>query len=635
MKLVSFDIFDTVLIRKCGKPENVFYLLAHKLFPKDMSSREDFLLWRRSAEEEARTCTETNHSCELTLEAIYASPRLADYAPYTVEELMKAEQAVEAEQLTANPAIRELIEKKRAAGYTVCFISDMYFSSSFLSDVLRREGCLEEGERVFVSCEYGARKSNGALYDVARTELHPRQWEHYGDNRHSDVKMARRKGIKAVQINTAFTDVEQLILHHSNEIRQRYELSILTGLQRTARLTLKRRDDFAEMAADFVAPAYIPYVLWVLRQAQSKGLKRLYFLSRDGHILMKMAESLKADFPEIEFRYLFVSRKSLLLPYLAEATKERYIAAQHRRTVFRRNVSDLLKAMDVDREELHRECSIDFDYDFISTKALEQDYLTKLFGEGSRFPAYLHQKAKTHRALLNDYFRQEALFDGTPAGMVDVGWLGTSRLMINDILQSEGTGPVEFFYYGVTRDVYPLHHGTYCSYYRPEQSSTELTALVEHYFSASPYPTTVGYIRQPNQEINPLFPNGASVADTPITTANRAISQQMIQEMHLTQLDFSGVLWQWSYISLRAISELKINAALRALSATSDFDNSKFVCRLSVSELFRLVCLGDHITAFDAASLKFTCGARLFPLLKRMNSFSGRLRSFLFRRFIR
>ena len=35
MKLASFDIFDTTLIRKCGKPENIFYLLAHKLYPND------------------------------------------------------------------------------------------------------------------------------------------------------------------------------------------------------------------------------------------------------------------------------------------------------------------------------------------------------------------------------------------------------------------------------------------------------------------------------------------------------------------------------------------------------------------------------------------------------------------------
>jgi len=28
MKLASFDIFDTTLVRKCGSPDNIFYLLS-------------------------------------------------------------------------------------------------------------------------------------------------------------------------------------------------------------------------------------------------------------------------------------------------------------------------------------------------------------------------------------------------------------------------------------------------------------------------------------------------------------------------------------------------------------------------------------------------------------------------------
>ena len=49
MKLASFDIFDTTLIRKCGNPENIFYLLAHKLYPTDDAKGADFLQWRKNS----------------------------------------------------------------------------------------------------------------------------------------------------------------------------------------------------------------------------------------------------------------------------------------------------------------------------------------------------------------------------------------------------------------------------------------------------------------------------------------------------------------------------------------------------------------------------------------------------------
>lgn len=35
MKLATFDIFDTTLLRKCGSPEVVQPIVAHRLFPTD------------------------------------------------------------------------------------------------------------------------------------------------------------------------------------------------------------------------------------------------------------------------------------------------------------------------------------------------------------------------------------------------------------------------------------------------------------------------------------------------------------------------------------------------------------------------------------------------------------------------
>ncbi|MBR5824614.1 MAG: hypothetical protein IKY67_10795 [Paludibacteraceae bacterium] len=47
MKLASFDIFDTALIRRCGKPENIFYLMAERLYPGDEGKQREFVEWRK------------------------------------------------------------------------------------------------------------------------------------------------------------------------------------------------------------------------------------------------------------------------------------------------------------------------------------------------------------------------------------------------------------------------------------------------------------------------------------------------------------------------------------------------------------------------------------------------------------
>ena len=270
MRLASFDIFDTTLIRKCGNPGNIFYILAHKLYPNDSAKREDFLLWRKGAESEARR---RNPGKDVTIEEIYSSDEQKGFNEYTTAQLIEAEKNVEAVNLIANPAIKDTICKKREEGYIICFISDMYLPSDFLKTVLEREGCIKSDETVYVSCEWNARKSNGVLYQRLKEELKPQQWEHFGDHAVSDVKMAKQNGIKATKVNTDFSVAEKsTMLPRSN--RHHYENSILAGVSRAARIHFGN-DAYTTIAADFVAPVYIPYVHFVLKTAKKRGLKTL------------------------------------------------------------------------------------------------------------------------------------------------------------------------------------------------------------------------------------------------------------------------------------------------------------------------------------------------------------------------
>ncbi len=619
MKLASFDIFDTTLIRKCGLPENIFYLLAHRLYPEDRALREEFLLWRQIAEEKARCL---NSGKEVSLNDIYSG-----------KEGMEVELQIEAENLIANPEIKNVIEQKRCEGYSICFISDMYLSSAFLVDMLKREGCLLEDEQVFVSCEENARKSSGKLFEVVRDRLQPAEWIHYGDNTVSDVKIPRRIGINAIQVRTFFTETERLILNQCKEHQAGYEMSILAGLSRAARL-LHGKDAYAEIAADFIAPSYIPYVSFLLKDAQSRGVTRLYFLSRDSHILMKLAETQKVNYPNMEFRYLFVSRKSLLLPFLKNADVVSYLSVQDHHTVLRNEVDVLLKQLSTNRSELKSKFGIAFSYTKIYGKKEEQDFLDKIFGIKSAFLPELKKRVEEQRDLLLNYFRQEGLLEEGRFAMVDVGWLGTSRLMINDILQSVNASPAEFYYYGVRRDVYSSGYGRYTSYYRANQLSTELTALVENYFSASPYPSTIGYIID-GAEVKPLFEEGKDFHDTVICRTNREISQWIWKEMSQMKLPFEMAFWDWSKVSLNAISNLSVRIDLTAFGESDDFDKASFMRKLSFVELFRMLILGEHVTAFDKASLQWTCGRRLYPLLWSLHDFSGKVRRRLYLKFVK
>ena len=615
MDLASFDIFDTTLIRKCGRPENIFYLLANRLFPNDRALREEFLLWRRNAELSAR---KRFPNTDVTLEQIYNAPELSSFSAYTPEQMRQEELNTEAENLTANPAIKAVIENKRQAGYMICFISDMYIDSTTLANILKREGCLRDEEKVFVSCEYNARKSDGRLFDKVRNEMSPQKWIHYGDHKISDVKIPRKKGIKSKWVNFDFTETEKLTLLQTHNFSKDYELSILVGLQRAARIC-NGNSAYAEIAADFIAPIYIPYVLFVLNEAQKRKLKRLYFLSRDSYILMKMAETVTDYFPDIELKYLFVSRKSLLMPYLTEVTSEQFLAVQDHQTIVNKNIDSLLKTLDTNREELLNEFGIQFDYDKISSKKQESDFLSKIFGKESPYLPILRQRCTARFDMLHAYFQQEGLFDGTPSGMVDVGWLGTSRLMINYILKHSSARSVEFFYLGLRRDVLPSKYGIYSSLYRPDQFDTNLTFVIEDYFSASPYPTTVGY-KSVQAEILPQFPPNEQFRESEIVTSNILTNQLIFKWILELNISIESLFDLWAANTINILINLPVYVNLSA------FKQSGLIRKLSLTNLISIICFGGHVTNFDRASLKFTLKNHCDKMLWNVHLFTARIR---------
>lgn len=615
--LVSFDIFDTTLIRKCGEAENVFWLLAQRLFPHDQARQDDFFTWRRHAGEKA-----TGPS----LNDIYGNVESL-FSSCSAKDWQQAELNVESEQLVANPRIRGIIHKHRAAGDTICFISDMYLPSSFLSNLLRREGCLEGDEKVYVSCESGARKDTGELYEKIRQERQPDRWMHYGDNWRSDVRMAKRHGVHAVHIHTGFTALERSLCRGEAYCRYPQALRSLVGLSRYGRIVSGHRPE-AILASDFLAAAYMPFVAWILEKAREQGLKRLFFLSRDGWILRNIALNLD---PTMECLDLFISRKALILPWLTlDFRKERLLLLEDHHTLVGRRVADILGHLKLTEKDL-AEYGIRFGYPRITTQKQQEDFLEKIFQ--SAFTDTLKTRAKGAYRRLVGYLKQSHLMDGNPSAMVDIGWIGTSRRMLNDILLHEGAREVPTFYYSARRDVLSCQYGRYETFFPEGTLSTELTLVIENYLSAAPYPSTLDY-KWENGQWQPDW-TGQGMGDlwNPVVRANGEVTARMGASWSACLFP-ADALKCWARNALEELLSLQTPVDLTPLTNIGDFDGMDFVRKLTLGECARKILFGARITAWDKASLTLTCGFPLKNLLWPLCEWTGKIRSHLYRRFL-
>lgn len=620
MLLASFDIFDTTLVRLCGEPWVVFSLTALRLWPEDAMRREEYVNLRRQAEREAGV-----NAC---LEEIYKAGGMDNFPEYSAAELMEAEMSVEAEMLTVNPAIKKRIEELRVQGWTIKFLSDMYLPSAFLANVLRREGCLTHGEEVIVSCEWGARKDNGSLYRKVRERYRPVEWTHFGDNRRSDFRMARKSGVKATLVQTPFTSIERRIAREEGLMRDGWRSTFLAGMMRAHRL---RRENEAKAAigADFVAPLYVAFVIWLLRNARSAGLERLHFLSRDGYIMMRIAEALAFD--GIELNYLFVSRKALMRAYLQTDGAERFVEVTDRQTLKMQWVDRLLANLQIDRKKLNDDYGITFDFDKILTPAQQEKFLDAIFAH-PKFTKEWLDYCEADARLTQRYLSQEGLTDGTRQAMVDIGWLGTTRLMVNSILERN----IPTYYLGVRGDVYGRQCGDYASFFPNGQLDTAATALIENYFSASPWPSTVGYTEAADHTVGPRFADGQEFEMNHIVEANidacRAIALEL--KPYIEYFD-DDLLYRWAKLTIDCLAATDGSTDLTPLTENADFDGIAMARRLTVAELLSLSLTGARPTAFNRGSLALTVPKRFIPSFWKLHLRSARLRENLYRAIIK
>ena len=66
---------------------------------------------------------------------------------------------------------------------------------------------------------------------------------------------------------------------------------------------------------DIVGPVMLEYTRWIISESQKKGIKKLYFLARDGYLLSKIAKMIvEKQGLDIDCRYLYCSRASLRMP---------------------------------------------------------------------------------------------------------------------------------------------------------------------------------------------------------------------------------------------------------------------------------------------------------------------------------
>ncbi|MBW4619773.1 MAG: hypothetical protein KME17_10510 [Cyanosarcina radialis HA8281-LM2] len=510
----SFDIFDTLLVRIWARPTDLFWELGDRLQQALLIevSPETWQKIRIEAESAARPKTLNG---EVTLDQIYAElQQIFGWSSAEVEKAIALEIALERFSLRPIPETQRRIRESRQQQQAIAYLSDMYLPTEIIKSFLQEGQIWADGDLIHVSAEVGVGKGSGKLFEhhLLQSGLKHSQLHHTGDNLHADVNVPQKMGIQVSHFLQAHLNRYESSIADNENLPLRFR-SLLAGASRLTRLqcpeTDPRKQTIWNTAANVIAPLLFGFVHWVLTQAKEQGIQRLYFMARDGQILLKVAQEICRQWNyDIECRYLYGSRQSFHFPSIQQLGETEFNWLFDNPAFL--SVRIVCQRIHLEPEEIADTlASYGFSVESWDKNLTESEAmaLKQVFQEPAVTESIL-ARAATYREQAIGYFKQEGMGDGTPFATVDIGWSGKSQRSLSQLLAAGDIYPtagLKGFFFGLLSTTQAFPSDRLMPYFLAANELTERRFLCDpqilELFMAGDHGSTVRYERQGDRYI--------------------------------------------------------------------------------------------------------------------------------------
>lgn len=452
-KVVSFDIFDTLVHRLLYRTDEVYALIPiffPDLFKQLNCSVDDFISARRNA----RTlCIKSGHRGEeVPLLARYEATVQQLSAPANLKfDLVDAEQNLDKRLIQERTIGTRLLGIARESGKRIILVSDTFYTKSYIAELLQSVG-IGDYAALYVSSDLNLTKHSGNLFTAVLEKENVRNFEivHVGDNTESDGTKARQHGITSFLLASRKEYSIAAKVSYDNNYGNLLFNTIGKGLAE-ARLhyptplvgSTHTGGSPARLGYSLFGPLLAGFALWILRRAEAKQVKQLLFLARDGHIAFRACNAFKHIFTNSpKLTYFYASRRGVAFPSC-------------------HTLSDLngLLSQPYSPSPLHTilESRFSITADELSTELLrrhgfnDRTDIVRYDVDNSRVALILNElapkilaRAATERQLYTEYFDRATSGSSNDLAVVDIGHQGNIQKWLTSLLR---VSPIGGFYF--------------------------------------------------------------------------------------------------------------------------------------------------------------------------------------------
>ncbi len=316
-EIVTFDIFDTLLVRKTMFPKDIFEVVE-KSFAHYSWALFDFANTRQNAE---KLCYEAgiNPTIYQIYEKIYD---ITGCSKDILDKYLEKEIATEKQFLCARKSMLKFFNDIKQEK-EIYLVSDMYLPSDILAEILQECG-FTGYKAIYVSCEYGCSKAEGLFDKFIQDDLHRRKAIHIGDNEVADGRCAANAGLSYYTIMNKTEMLENSsyreLVDKAKTILDKMVIGLfcnrafddpfaLYGTKGKLKISNHR-----DMAYLFVAPEILYFSCWLVQNIVACKCDYVLYPSRDAYVLEKICNYIVENQKLEQYpdgKYLYVSRRAL------------------------------------------------------------------------------------------------------------------------------------------------------------------------------------------------------------------------------------------------------------------------------------------------------------------------------------
>jgi len=476
---ISFDLFDTLLIRRIHDPD-VVKLPVARYISSLAGHRGINVSWqavqklRNQIEQQQRDETGINfddhEACypvfmEKTLREIFAQ----HYGDSLLEQVTDYELEMESRVLVPRRQLVDWLIELKSQNKRLFIISDIYLPAEHLRILANRAGLLDQVEDVISSADTFLAKASGQAFPLIEKKfnLSKASWIHIGDNPISDGLRPTEFGIQALVLKDGEEKFRKaLIKRYFNYGKGRpfYRGRALQQLMLPLEGENIPRPDLYREGYNFLGPMIGAFVQHIGEECRRLGLTKLFFFSREGYTFKRVWEQCvptlfpDGDLPEIE--YLYVSRMALAGASCAHQGLTSISANIALLPPGNKDFSDIARIFQLDLRRLEPYLER---HKLSSASCLsplhqgyDQKYSVRLMEllEDAAFQNEVKTQVSEPSEALIAYLSDIGFFRHQQVGVVDIGWLGTIQRFLYDAVKHRNECPrIHGFVFGATRGI--------------------------------------------------------------------------------------------------------------------------------------------------------------------------------------